>query len=70
MGRVVSINRNNTKEFLHDNAELAGELEKKVHEKLGVGEQDEARPEAEKEADAAKAADAVKAVKKPVKKAA
>src|SRR5882724_7978225 len=29
--------RNNTKEFLRDNPELAAELEAKVHEKLGVG---------------------------------
>jgi recombination protein RecA len=62
--------RNNTKEFLRDNPELAAELEKKVHEKLGTGDEGEARPEAEKAADAAKAADAVKAVKKPEKKAA
>jgi recombination protein RecA len=62
--------RNNTKEFLRDNVELAAELEKKVQAKLGIGEQDEARPEAEKKADAEKAADAVKAVKKPEKKAA
>jgi len=62
--------RNNTKEFLRDNPELAAELEKKIHAKLGVGEEDEARPEAEKEADAAKAEAAVTAVKKPEKKAA
>jgi recombination protein RecA len=57
--------RNNTKEFLRDNPELAAELEGKVHEKLGVGAEGEARPEAEKEADAEKAEAAVKAVKKP-----
>jgi recombination protein RecA len=64
--------RNNTKEFLRDNPELAAELEKKIHEKLGIGDaaEPEARPEAEKEADAAKAAEAVKATKKPEKKAA
>jgi recombination protein RecA len=62
--------RNNTKEFLRDNAELAAELERKVHEKLGVGADAESRPEGEKEADAAKAAEAVKAAKKPEKKAA
>jgi recombination protein RecA len=62
--------RNNTKEFLRDNPELAAELERKVHEKLGLGGDAEARPEAEKEADAAKAAEAVKVAKKPEKKAA
>jgi recombination protein RecA len=64
--------RNNTKEFLRDNPELAAELEKKIHAKLGIGDaaEAEARPEAEKEADAAKAAEAVKATKKPEKKAA
>jgi recombination protein RecA len=79
--------RNNTKEFLRDNPELAAELEAKVHAKLGLvdgggreaeqpsSDVGEARPEAEKEADAAKAAAAVKAVpddkaKKPEKKAA
>jgi len=34
--------RNNTKEFLRDNPELAAELEAKIHEKLGVGEDAEA----------------------------
>ena len=58
--------RNNTKEFLRDNPELSAELEHKVHEKLGVGADAEARPEAEKDADAAKAAEAVKAKSKPV----
>jgi recombination protein RecA len=70
--------RNNTKEFLRDNPELAAELEKKIHAKLGIGDEAEtearpeaeARPEDEKEADAAKAAEAVKATKKPEKKAA
>jgi recombination protein RecA len=62
--------RNNTKEFLRDNPELAAELEKKIQSKLGMGEEGEARPEAEKEADAAKAEAAVKAVKKPEQKAA
>src|SRR5206468_8646039 len=56
--------RNNTKEFLRDNPELAAELEKKVHAKLGVGDEGEPRPEAEKAADAAKAAGAVKAADK------
>src|SRR5215475_3311745 len=61
--------RNNTKEFLRDNPELAAELEKKVHEKLGVGTDADAegRPEAEKEADAEKAEAAVQAAKKPEK---
>ena len=55
--------RNNTKEFLRDNPELAAELETKIHAKLGIGDaaEPEARPEAEKEADAAKTAEAVKA---------
>src|SRR6266540_2925830 len=44
--------RNNTKEFLRDNAELAAELEKKIHAKLGIGADGEKRPEAEKAADA------------------
>jgi recombination protein RecA len=59
--------RNNTKEFLRDNPELAAELEIKVHEKVGVGTdaEDKARPEAEKEADAKKADAAVKAVEEP-----
>jgi recombination protein RecA len=62
--------RNNTKEFLRDNPELAAELERKIHAKLGIGEEAETRPEAEKEVDAAKAADAVREAKKPDRKAA
>jgi recombination protein RecA len=71
--------RNNTKEFLRDNPELAVELERKVHDKLGMGGDQESRPEVEKAPDAAKAAEAVKgktnpkaaeAAKKPEKKAA
>jgi recombination protein RecA len=71
--------RNNTKEFLRDNPELAVELERKVHDKLGMGDEQESRPEVEKAPDAAKAAEAVKgktnpkaaeAAKKPEKKAA
>jgi recombination protein RecA len=61
--------RNNTKEFLRDNPELAAELEKKIHAKLGIGEEAEARPEAEREADAAKAAEAVKGKVQPVEAA-
>src|SRR6266496_3758634 len=57
--------RNNTKEFLRDNPELAEELETKIHAKLGIGDEAEARPEADKEADAEKAADVVKAVEEP-----
>jgi recombination protein RecA len=57
--------RNNTKEFVRDNPELAAELETKIHAKLGLGEADEARPETEKEADAAKAEAAIEAVKEP-----
>jgi recombination protein RecA len=62
--------RNNTKEFLRDNPELAAELEGKIHAKIGLGDEEEARPEADKEADSKKAEAAVKAVKKPEKKAA
>jgi recombination protein RecA len=65
--------RNNTKEFLRDNPELSAELERKVHEKLGMGadEGDAAdRPNTDKAQDAEKAEAAVKAVKKPEKKAA
>jgi recombination protein RecA len=61
--------RNNTKEFLRDNPELAAELENKIHAKLGIGEEAEARPEAEREADAAKAAEAVKGKVQPVEAA-
>jgi recombination protein RecA len=58
--------RNNTKEFLRENPEPAAELERKVHEKLGIGDsQPEQRPEAEKTADAAKAAEAVKGKTRP-----
>jgi recombination protein RecA len=57
--------RNNTKEFLRDNPELGAELEKKIHAKLGIGAEAEARPEEEKAADAVKAADAAKEAKKP-----
>src|ERR671911_507886 len=46
--------RNNTKEFLRDNPELAAELERKVHDKLGMGDEQEPRPEAEKAAGAEK----------------
>jgi recombination protein RecA len=62
--------RNNTKEFLRDNPKLAAELERKIHAKLGIAEEAETRPEAEKEVDAAKAADAVREAKKPDRKAA
>ena len=61
--------RNNTKEFLRDNPELAAELETKIHAKLGIGEEAEARPQAEREADAAKAAEAVKGKVQPVEAA-
>ncbi|MDX6607412.1 MAG: recombination protein RecA [Solirubrobacterales bacterium] len=52
--------RNNTKEFLRDNPELAAELERKIYEKLGIGDQAEAKAEAEKKAEpkAEKAEDA------------
>jgi recombination protein RecA len=49
--------RNNTKEFLRDNPELGAELERKIHEKLGIGADGEKPPEADKAADAVKAAD-------------
>jgi recombination protein RecA len=66
--------RNNTKEFLRDNPELAAELERKIHERLGIGAdaEAEARPGAEKAADAEKAESVVKAMKDgpPAKKAA
>src|SRR3954454_1291232 len=41
--------RNNTKEFLNDNPELAAELEKKIHAELGIGEDAEAKPEEARE---------------------
>jgi recombination protein RecA len=47
--------RNNTKEFLRDNPELAAELEEKIHAKLGIGEDAEAKPEAANGDDPAKA---------------
>ncbi len=50
--------RNNTKEFLRDNPELAAELERKIHEKLGIGEEGEA----EKAVENGKPDTAVKAV--------
>jgi recombination protein RecA len=71
--------RNNTKEFLRDNPELAAELERKVHEKLGMGEGGEQAAEAEKPVEVVKDADkaaektaekAEKAAAKPQKKAA
>jgi recombination protein RecA len=63
--------RNNTKEFLRDNPELGAELERKVHEKLGIGESIEEKPPVAE----AKPADEAKAkkpepAKKPEKKAA
>ncbi|HMA27438.1 MAG TPA: recombinase RecA, partial [Solirubrobacterales bacterium] len=57
--------RNNTKEFLRDNPELGAELERKIHEKLGLDDGAETRPEAERAADAAKAAGVVEAADKP-----
>ncbi len=73
--------RNNTKEFLRDNPELAAELEKKLYAKLGIGEDAEAKPEGEKDAQAVKAVPEAKdedakpdakkpEAKKPEKKAA
>jgi recombination protein RecA len=54
--------RNNTKEFLGDNPELAAEIEGKLYAKLGLGENGEMKPEAEgeKDADAVKPVEAVK----------
>src|SRR5882757_6808766 len=71
--------RNNTKEFLRDNPELAVELERKIHEKLGIGKEAETPAEAEKPVEAVEDADkaaektdekAEKAAAKPQKKAA
>jgi recombination protein RecA len=68
--------RNNTKEFLRDNPELAAELEEKIHAKLGIGETEEADkkqkpPVAEvKPAEEAEAAKKPEPAKKPEKKAA
>jgi recombination protein RecA len=71
--------RNNTKEFLRDNPELAAELERKVHEKLGMGEGGEQAAEATQPVEVVKDADkaaektaekAEKAAAKPQKKAA
>ncbi len=64
--------RNNTKEFLRDNPELAAELERKISEKLGAEVEAEAPPqpepvpEPEEPPQPAKA----KATRKPAKKAA
>src|SRR5215208_4058066 len=52
--------RNNTKEFLRDNPELAEELERKIHTKLGIGKDPEAKPEAGEDAEAATPVKAVK----------
>jgi recombination protein RecA len=52
--------RNNTKEFLRDNPELAAEIQGKLYDKLGLGEGGEMKPEAEKADDAEEPA--VKAV--------
>jgi recombination protein RecA len=57
--------RNNTKEFLRDNPELSAELERKVHEKLGMGgDEEQPRPEGKAKPKP------VEAAKKPEKKAA
>jgi recombination protein RecA len=58
--------RNNTKEFLRDNPELAAELEGKIHAKLGIGENAEEKPPVAE----VKPAEEAKAAKKPEKKAA
>jgi recombination protein RecA len=62
--------RNNTKEFLRDNPELAAELEKKIHAKLGIGEEAEAETAAEngKPETAVKAVDEKAEEPKPAKK--
>ena len=44
--------RNNTKEFLRDNPELAAELEKKIHAKLGFGADGRGEAGGRQEADA------------------
>ncbi|MGH2957939.1 MAG: recombinase RecA [Solirubrobacterales bacterium] len=51
--------RNNTKQHLRENPELAAELERKLGEKLGADEEEAARPAAEQAADKAKAAEAI-----------
>jgi recombination protein RecA len=56
--------RNNTKEFLRDNPELAAEIQGKLYAKLGLGEGGEAKPEAEKEAEAPKPVEVVKDAEK------
>src|SRR5215218_2482472 len=59
-GERLGQGRNNTKEFLRDNPELAAELERKVHEKLGMGKDAETKPEAGEDAEAATPVKAVK----------
>ena len=51
--------RNNTKQHLRENPELSAELERKLSEKLGLGEEGQPRPAAEQAADKAKAAEAI-----------
>src|SRR5829696_6864904 len=61
--------RNNTKEFLRDNPELAAEIQSKLYAKLGLGEGGEMKPPAETAADAEKTEEPpVKAVDKAPEK--
>jgi recombination protein RecA len=71
--------RNNTKEFLRDNPELAAEIEGKLYAKLGLGEGGEVKPEGAEDApvkaveakdEAEKPAEKKPEAKKPEKKAA
>jgi len=63
--------RNNTKEFLRDNPELAAELERKVGEKLGLDDEAEAPPQPEPVPDQEEPPQPAKAkARKPAKKAA
>jgi recombination protein RecA len=65
--------RNNTKEFLRDNPELAAELERKIGEKLGAEAETETPPQPEpvpEQEEPPQPAKATKSARKPAKKAA
>jgi recombination protein RecA len=74
-GDQLGQGKENARNFLKDNPDLANEIEKKIKEKLGVGVRPE-EPAAEPGADAASAApapaagDAAKSVPAPAAKAA
>nr|WP_315986326.1 hypothetical protein [Streptomyces sp. or43] len=55
-GDQLGQGKENARNFLKDNPDLANEIEKKILEKLGVGVRPEAEPAAESGADAAGAA--------------